>query len=68
MSYALLGALLMVDGIAARIEAARHRSEYTSGPGKDVNGLVFSAPDVHYGWPSTTYDLVRIGSWALLVF
>ena len=61
MRYALLGALLMVCGIAARIEAARHLCAY--GP---KAGVLTGACVV--GWSPTTYDLVRIGGWALLIF
>jgi hypothetical protein len=57
MRSALLGALLMVAGVAAQIVARRHRPI----PGSDAT---FGAAS---GWP-TTYDLMRIGGWALLIF
>jgi len=64
MRYALLGALLVVGGIAALIEASTHRPQYSAGvPGSGGFGAGFRT-----GWPTTTYDLVRIGGWALLVF
>lgn len=66
MRYALLGALLMVGGIAARIEAARHQPG-TTGGGTAANPFS-GGPSISYGWPATTYDLVRIGGWALLIF
>jgi hypothetical protein len=66
--YALLGALLIVGGIAAQIEAARHRPSIGSGPGRDVDGLVFSGPSFHLGWSSTAYDAVRICGWPLIIF
>jgi hypothetical protein len=56
IALAFLGAALMVAGMAARIVASRHA------PGITNYGLV------PYGWPATTYDLVRIGGWALLIF
>jgi hypothetical protein len=59
LAGALLGALLIVAGIAAQIVAARHRPEYVTG------GFSFGR---WTGWSSTAYDLVRIGGWALLVF
>ena len=56
MRRGLLGALLIVGGIAALIEASRHRPIPTG------------FGDTTSGWPATTYDLVRIGGWALLIF
>jgi hypothetical protein len=63
--YAVLGALLMVRGIAALIEAARHHPV----AGNSGFGSGYLLP-VHpaSGWNTTTYDLVRIGGWALLIF
>jgi len=68
--YALLGALLAAGGVAALIVAGQHHPGVTSGgvviPGTN-QGTGFGPP-VRYGWPTTTYDLVRIGGWALLIF
>ncbi len=61
MRYALLGALLIVGGIAAQIEASSHHPAASSPAG-------YVLPVFTTGWPPTTYDLVRIGGWALLVF
>ena len=52
------GALLISGGIATLIVADRHRPV----PGSPAT---FGAAS---GWHSTTYDLVRIGGWALFVF
>jgi hypothetical protein len=52
---------MIVGGIAARIEAARHHPV----PGcSDCSGPAQPAT----GWSATAYDIVRIGGWALLVF
>jgi hypothetical protein len=59
MRYGLLGALFVVGGIAALIEASRHRSRTLN------SQFLLSA---HTGWAATTYDLVRIGGWALVIF
>jgi hypothetical protein len=67
IAFAFFGAVLVVGGIAAKIEAARHAPDYV------VNGPAGSYCSVpcHYhnvGWSQTLYDLVRIGGWALLIF
>ncbi len=59
MRYSLLGALLIVGGIAALIEAGRHRPQTIDA------GYLLSHTT---GWSPTGYDVVRIGGWALLIF
>jgi hypothetical protein len=56
MRQVFAGAVLVVAGIAAFIEAHTHRPvEATWGPGKE-------------GLSQTAYDLLRIGAWALVIF
>ncbi len=65
MRYALIGALLVAGGIAAQIVAARHHPvAANSGFGSGYLLPIRAAS----GWPTTTYDLARIGGWALVVF
>jgi hypothetical protein len=59
IASAFFGAALMVAGVAARIIAGRHRPHATS------RFLLDSPPA---GWPATTYDVVRVASFALLIF
>ncbi len=58
---ALLGAVLVVAGIAGQIEASRHKPVPAAFQIEGTS-LTFAA-----GWSPTAYDLVRIGAWALLV-
>jgi hypothetical protein len=59
MRYALLGALLIVGGIAARIISGHNKPErFTNTFG----------PQTCSGWSQVAYGLVRIGGWALMVF
>ena len=71
MKTALLGALLVIAGIAALVIASAH------GPHLEVasnSGGGFSGPSntfdttLVWDWPRTTYEAVRIGGWALIVF
>ena len=63
LTQALLGALLITGGIAARIEAAANRPVVTGGPTDYLMTHTY-----HLGWSKTAYDLTRIGGWALVVF
>lgn len=55
----------MVGGIATLIVAGRHHPvAANSGFGSGYLLPIRSAS----GWSATTYDLVRIGGWALLIF
>jgi hypothetical protein len=67
IALALFGALMMVAGIAARIVAAGHapgRTTLANSTGYCVGACATRAT----GWPQTTYDLVRISGWALIIF
>jgi hypothetical protein len=66
MRYALLGALLVVAGIAAQIEAARHHPLVTNSEGQIVGDV--SLKTIHLAWSPTAFHLARIGGWALLTF
>lgn len=57
-----LGASLAVAGIAGFIEAAAHRPECAEI--REIGGV---CPHV-IGLSSTAYDLLRIASWALVIF
>lgn len=63
-SRVFLGTLLLIAGIAAHIEAGSHAPGRTCfsilGPGCD-------GPSRATGWSQNAYDLVRIGSWTLIV-
>ena len=62
------GAALIVAGIAAFIEAHSHRPESESRcPHRGELECVVSVK-VHLGLSQTTYDLLRIGAWALVIF
>jgi hypothetical protein len=60
IAFAFFGAALMVAGVATRIVAGRHRPQAAAG-----RFLLDSRP---VGWPATTYDAVRVASFALLIF
>lgn len=64
---ASFAALLMVAGLPARIVAGSHLPGYLTADGT-TNPFGSSTISVRTGWPTTTYDLVRIGGWALLIF
>jgi hypothetical protein len=67
--YALLGALFMVGGIAAQIVASRHMpTTRFVGPTAAAGGRACFNPCSQITVGQTTYDLVRIGGWALLIF
>ncbi len=57
----VIGGVLLIAGIAARIEATSHRPTLVPVPGG------FAGMDARTGWAQSTYDLVRIGSWALII-
>jgi hypothetical protein len=60
IAFAFFGAAVMVAGVAARVVAGRHHPHAAS-----VRFLLGSQKT---GWPATTYDLVRVASFALLIF
>jgi hypothetical protein len=64
------GAVLVVAGIAAFIEAHSHRPGmgqiFREIPNEGFRGQV--AVPVHTGLSQTPYDLLRIGAWALVIF
>jgi hypothetical protein len=55
---------MMVAGITGGILAHEHHvGRVVRAPGSGVpTGVVYT------GWSTTAYDVVRIGSWALLIF
>jgi hypothetical protein len=57
-------ASLIVAGIAGQIIAASHRPTFDQ-IGSCVVGICGGR---FLGWSRTAYDVVRIGSWALVVF
>jgi hypothetical protein len=64
------GALLVIAGIAAFIEAAAHRpgSAYAGTTRNQLEREVEAGtPRVPIGLSNTAYDLLRIGGWALLI-
>lgn len=54
------GAISLIAGIAAFIEAHSHRPEV-------IPNMQWAAPPIHVGLTPTAYDLLRIGAWALVV-
>jgi hypothetical protein len=69
MKKALLGALLMVGGITAQIVASRHMpSTRFVGPTAILGGRGCINPCSQITVGQTTYDVVRIGGWPLLIF
>ena len=58
----------MVAGIAALIEADQNHPGYSSGAVIPGTGVQTGFGVGVTGWPQTTYSLVRIGGWALLIF
>lgn len=76
MKTALVGALLIVGGIASQIIAARHLPGTKFIPTNPATDAVCapgitSCADGHYaavGLSTTIYDAVRISGWALIVF
>ena len=61
MIYGLLGALMIVGGVAAWIVASHHH------PGTPTLLYCIEPCAVfHTGWTQTVYDLVIIGGWMLL--
>lgn len=65
------GAILVIGGIAAFIEAGSHHPEAHHALPSDFGGanvlgrLTLTSPAA--GWSQTAYDLVRIGAWALVI-
>jgi len=63
VAITFLGATLAVAGIAGFIEAKAHKPNFCGGlpppPGE---------PPCAPGLSSTAYDLLRVGSWALVIF
>jgi hypothetical protein len=68
IALAFFGALLMVGGIAAQIEAGQHHPGYSSGAVIPGTGVQTGFGVGVTGWSPNTYSLVRIGGWALLIF
>jgi hypothetical protein len=76
LGLALIGALLVVGGIAALVVASRHHPHtvFVLAPGAFDPSCApghTSCPNGHYataGFSRTLYDGVRIGGWALIVF
>ena len=58
------GAVIVVAGIAALIEARSHHPVYYQ-PGEGSVRIYFGAAG---SLPQTAYDLLRIGGWALVIF
>jgi uncharacterized membrane protein HdeD (DUF308 family) len=66
----VVGAALVIAGIAAVIEAHSHRPEVRYAPprfsrGQVLGYLTLAGPS--RGLSQTAYDLLRIGAWALVV-
>ena len=55
----------MVAGIAAFIEASAHRPGYVCATARCLRE---GTGRLEYGLPTTAYDVLRIGSWALVIF
>ena len=65
-----VGALLIVAGIAAFIEAHSHQPRWGyagTTPAQIRSEARWEGPQIHFGLTETTYDLLRIGAWALLL-
>jgi hypothetical protein len=64
------GAVLVVAGIAAFIEAHSHKPALAYA-GSTRSGIVreveAETPHAHLGLSQTNYDLLRIGGWALVI-
>jgi hypothetical protein len=64
------GAILIIAGIVALIEARSHHPEPRHAPlhlsGENVLGTLTLTSN-RSAWSQTAYDLVRIGGWALLI-
>jgi hypothetical protein len=69
MRQVLGGAVLVILGIAAFIEASSHAPEYTGCPNRE--GCLREAGGPKYlvsgHLSQTPYDLLRIGAWALVI-
>ena len=62
------GAVLVIAGIAALIEAFRHPPELESRCRTGGKACPFEDfMNVHTGLSQTAYDLLRIGAWALVI-
>jgi hypothetical protein len=59
MRVAGLGTVLIVIGVAVRVTAARHAPLASANP---TTYLLAKR-----GWPPTTYDIVQVIGWALLI-
>ena len=58
------GAVALVAGIAALIEAGSHHRSSNLGGGSGFEGF---GPHPATGLSGTAYDLIRIGGWALII-
>jgi hypothetical protein len=69
MRQVLGGAVLVIAGIAAFIEASSHKPEAHALPrfsrGQVLGYLTLTGPS--RGLSQTAYDLLRIGAWALVI-
>lgn len=66
MRHAFAGATLVIGGIAAFIETHSHAPEYTCGTRSCEEDAAQHL--VHGHLQQSTYDLLRIGAWALVIF
>jgi hypothetical protein len=65
------GAIMVIAGIAAFIEAHGHKPQLVyAGNTRDevIREVQAGAQQVHIGLSQTAYDLLRIGAWALAIF
>jgi hypothetical protein len=66
MRQVLGGAVLVIAGIAAFIEAHSHRPMDVTGEGS-AEAEALHQPIPKMGLSETAYDLLRIGAWALVI-
>jgi hypothetical protein len=62
----VLGAVALIGGVAARIEAGSHAPK-TMAICPATESACVNAKTIHVGLSHTAYDLLRIGSYALLI-
>jgi hypothetical protein len=68
MVRAYIGAIMLIGGIAAFIEAhANHPVPAFTPPAEFRWGRPDMEPSPASGLPPTAYDLLRIGAWALVI-
>jgi hypothetical protein len=70
MRHIFGGAILIIAGIVALLEARSHHPEAQHAPlhlsGENVLGTLTLTSN-RSAWSQTAYDLVRIGGWVLLI-